>query len=165
MKLDVLREALVAQARQEAAARESEAQRAAEERVENARSQARSLTEQAQAEGREQTARAVRRRLSSARRQGREVVLREQREALDRLRDRVVERLRDDEQAAAYAGLMEELRDQARGQLGEDAEVDDEAAVGGFVAHAAGRAVDYRLPEVVARVMEEMGDELEELWR
>ncbi len=165
MRLDALREALVTQARRESSVLEAEAERAAAERIESARSQAGRLTEQAQADGREQTERAVRRRLSSARRQGREVVLRAHRDALDRLRDRVVERLRDAEHASGCSRLLADLADRARGQLGAGAKVEDDRAVGGFVARAGGRVVDYRLPEVVARVMEEMGDELEDLWR
>jgi vacuolar-type H+-ATPase subunit E/Vma4 len=165
MRLDALREALVAQARQEASALEAEAERAAAERVQSARSQAARLTEQAKADGREQTERAVRRRLSSARRHGREVVLRARRDALDRLRDRVVELLRDAEHTAGYSRLMADLASRAREQLGESADMIDDPAVGGFVARSGGRVVDYRLPEVVARTMEDMGDELEDLWR
>lgn len=162
--LETLRAALVEEARREAAARVEAAERAAAERVALARAEAERLTEKARQEGREETARATRRLRSEARRRAREQVLRARRDAVERLRSRSVEQLRENVTGRTAAELEQRLVRLARAQLGDDADIETGPG-GGLVARADGRRVDYRIPALVDRALEEMGEEVEDLWQ
>ncbi len=163
MRLPTLREALLDDARRQAADSVAQAEREADARVADARSTVDRLTADASRAGREEAARAVRRRESEGRRRARERVLRARREAYDHLRERAAEmiRLLPADERRALAQRLERL---ARTQLGDDAEIDADPD-GGLVARAGSRSVDYRVPAIVARAITDLGDDVEELWR
>ncbi len=164
VELDVFRETLLEQARREAEEELEAAENEAAKRLAEAREQAEQLGEQARREGREAAERETRRERVEARREARALVLREQRRALERLRERALERVREARGSDAYRRLTARLEQRARRQLGDDVEIDN-ADGGGLVGHCDGRRVDYRLPVLVDRVIEEMGSELEGVWK
>lgn len=163
VRLDAFREAIVEEARQEAQEELERVKRDAERKIEDARGQAEEWVDEARRQGREAAERETRRRRSEARREAREQILRARTDALEELRRRAMERIRRDE-GGSYQQFMDQIRTLAREQLGEGAEIEEDAEAGGLVARSDGRLVDYRLPAVLDRVFEEMGIELEELW-
>lgn len=162
VRLDAFRNAVLADARSEAERTFEAAARDAEATLAEARRRAEQLIEQARREGRDAAERETRRRRIDARRQARALVLRERRRALDRLRDTVLERLRD---GATYERLEAVLVQQAQRQLGANAKIERHGDAGGLVAYSDGRRVDYRLPVLVERAIDELGSRLEDLWR
>lgn len=162
--IDVFREAVLADARRAAQRRIEEAERDAEQRLEDARRRSESRVADARREGREAAEREDRRSRLEARREARSLVLREQRLAVEKLRERALEQLRGERGSEAYERLMARVEQLARQQLGPEAEIERDAEVGGLVARAGRRRVDYRLPALVDRVIEELGSELEALW-
>jgi len=71
-------------------------------------------------------------------------------------------RLRDDPR---YPALLDQLESMARAQLGEDAVIErDPNPDGGLVARAGTRRVDYRLPVLAERALDDLSDEVAELW-
>jgi vacuolar-type H+-ATPase subunit E/Vma4 len=165
MTLDAFRAALLAQARQTARQQIDEAERDARERVRDARQRAVRVLDDAREQGRQAAEHETRRLRAQARQEGREARLRTRRDTLAELRRRTLARLEEQRDTPAYQDLLDRLERLAREQLGSDAEVDTEPDEGGLVARAGGRRVDYRLPAVVDRALQDMGDELEELWR
>lgn len=165
MTLDVFRAAVLGEARDEARQRIDDAERAALERVRAAQEQASRLRDRAKRQGRETAEHETRRLRAAARQHGRQLVLRTRRETLAELRHRALARLDARRGTPDYRRLLDRLEQLAREQLGDDAEIDAEPDDGGLVACAGRRRVDYRLPAVVDRTLQDMGAELEELWR
>lgn len=165
MKLDAFREAVLDEARADADRRLEEAERNADERTDDARRRADELLEEAREEGRRAADRETHRRRSEARREARERILRAHRDAVERARERSLEKLRQMQDHEEYEELMGRLEQLAHQQLGDDIEMERDAEIGGFVARADSRRVDYRLPVLVDRAMEEMGSELRNLWQ
>lgn len=165
VRLHTFRAAILDEAREHARKETADAERAARQLMQDAQRQAEQRRERARRQGRQMAERKTRRRRVEARRHAREMRLRARRETLDQLRQRVLERLDEQRDTPAYRALLERWERLARRQLGDDAAIDTKLDVGGLVAHAGGRRVDYRLPVVVDRVLEDMGSELEELWQ
>jgi vacuolar-type H+-ATPase subunit E/Vma4 len=163
VNLEAFRDAVLAEARASARALTDEADREARERIEEATRRADQQRERARHQGRETAERAAHRERSRVRRQARQQVLRARRAAVDDLREAVLARLGEQRGSPAHRALLEGLTQQARGQLGAGAEI--EPREDGVVAHLDGRSVDYRLPVLVDRAIEDLGAELEELWR
>ena len=159
LKLDAFRKAIVDEARREARERLDQAEREARRKVAEARQKLEALLEEARREGRETAERETRRRRSEVRREARAQVLRARREALERLRKAALERFRNNRT------IMGRLEKMAREQLGEEASIEPDPESGGLVARRDGRMVDYRLPTVIDRALEDLGVELEELWQ
>lgn len=90
--------------------------------------------------------------------------MRARQEILEQLRTRVLDLLDDRRSSDEYERFKQHLRSMAREQIGDRADVID-AEDGGVVARLDRRLVDYRLRVVVDRALDEMADELEELWR
>ena len=166
MNLEPLRQAYLSRARAAAAATLAEARRDAARLVEDAHQQAEQLLESARQEGRDhadgetQHARAqAERRLSSAR-------LEAQRVACETLRQQALRRAQSLRGQPEYERLLVALQAKARAQLGGPAAVEvDPPAVGGVIARAGRRRVDYSLPAMVARSLVGLGSEVASLWR
>jgi V/A-type H+-transporting ATPase subunit E len=163
--LTVFRDAVLAEARRAADALLAETDVVVDAQLDAARTEAEQLRATARAHGREAAEHELRRRVAEARQEARGTVLRARRDVLDELRDRVVQQLLDCRGGADYEALCDRLGRAAREQLGADAAVDEDHAIGGVVGSAGGRRVDYRLPVLVDRALEDMAGTLEELWR
>ena len=134
-------------------------------RVAAADAQARSLAEQGPARGARRPQREARRRRAAARRRARESQLERNARCYDELRLRA----RRGARAAGRPRVPEAARPPvagARVQLGPDAAVEiDPPDIGGVVGRADGRSVDYSLPALAERAVEDLDGRLEALWR
>lgn len=164
MNLDAFGDAVLSEARDEARRRIDEAEAHAQQQLADARRRASDLVEEARTSARHAVAREMHRRHTEARRHAREQVLRARQEILEQLRTRVLDLLDDWRSTGEYERFEQHLRSMARGQLGDRAEMID-AEDGGVMARLDRRVVDYRLRAVVDRALDELADELEELWR
>lgn len=165
MSLDPVREALLADARQHGDELRAAAGRDAAAAVRDARAEADRLLAAARAEGEAEARRERAIEGARLRRRARERVLTAQREAYERLRSearRTVPQLRAE---PGYEALLVGLATMARAQLGDAATVVVDDEVGGLVAHAGSRSVDYRLPAIAERCVAALGTELEALWQ
>jgi vacuolar-type H+-ATPase subunit E/Vma4 len=163
--LDAARDALLADARERAAARLAEADAEAGERIERARREAGELVARAraqgEAEGRVAAARAAAVERSSARME----VLAVQRAASDELRRRARAAVLALREAPDYRELLERLTAAARRDLGDGAEIEcDPPDVGGVRARAGTRLVDYTLVVLADRCVDALGSRLPRLW-
>ena len=166
MNLEPLRLALRAQAEADAGRRRTSVDEECGRRLADAEAQARSLVEQGRLEGEQAAARERLRRRAVASRRARESRLEAQRSLLEELglraRGAALERRADPE----YPKLLDRLSRAARVQLGPDAALElDPPGVGGVVGRADGRSVDYSLPALVDRAIEDLDGRLEGLWR
>lgn len=165
LNLEAFRKALLDEAQREARERLEQAKRDAQRKLDDARQKRDGLVEDARREGRESAERETRRRRSEARREARAKILRARREALEQLRDRTLDRLREKQGDGDYRRFMSRLEEIAREQLGDGARIEPDPDTGGLIARCEGRVVDYRLPAVVDRALEDLGAELEALWQ
>ena len=165
MNLDVVRDALLADARAEAATTLAEAVEWADRELADARRAAAGHLAASEAAGRADAEADLALARAAARREARRLVLvaesEARRELVDRARD-AVQSLRDE---PGYEGMLRELESLARSQLGVDTTVVVDEQFGGLVGTAPGRRVDYRLPVLVQRSVDAMGPEVERLWR
>lgn len=165
LKLEAFRKAVLDEVQQEARERVEQVERDAQRKLAEARQKRESLMEEARREGRESAERQTRRRRLEARREGRAQILRARREALTQLRERTLQRFKNRHEDGDDRLFMSRLEEMARDQLGNDTRIEPNPDAGGLVACLEGRIVDYRLPAVVDRALEDLGTELEELWR
>jgi len=165
LKLEAFRKTVLDEAQRDARERLQQVEESARRKVDAARQKFERLMEEARGEGRESAERETRRRRSEARREARAQVLRVRHEALERLRERTLQRFQQKRGDNDYRRFMSRLERIAREQLGDEARIEPDADAGGLVARCEGRLVDYRLPAVVDRALEDLGAELEELWR
>jgi hypothetical protein len=157
--------ALMAAARAQAGERLQAGQAQAEAARADGETRARALLDNAVAEGRRAAERAAARRLVDGRRRARELVLRAQNDAYQRL-------LADARSAAAalctrpeYPDLERRLVETAHAVLGKDAAVTrNPDGRGGVRASRAGCALDLTLPVLVRRCVERLGEEVARLW-
>ncbi len=64
-----------------------------------------------------------------------------------------------------YPALLDQLESMARDQLGEEAVIErDPSPDGGVVARAGTHRVDYRLPILAERALDDLSDKVAELW-
>lgn len=165
MNLEPLRTALTAEAEADAQRRRAELEAACERRVAEAEAKAKALTQQGQLDGAQAAAQEALRRRAAASRRARELRLEAQRALLDELRARAREaalRLRTDPR---YPELLDRLSRAAKSQLGPKAElVVDPPELGGVLGQAGGVSVDYTLPALVDRALDELDGRLEALW-
>jgi vacuolar-type H+-ATPase subunit E/Vma4 len=165
LSIDAARDALLADARAEAARLIAEADAEAREPVAAARRDADRLAERAraggEAEGRVVAAHESAERAAAARRE----VLAARGEAYEELRVRArmaVLALRGE---PGYGALLERLADAARRDLGAGAQLEVDPPEGGGVRGRAGsRRVDYTLPTLAERCVDALGPELGRLW-
>jgi len=165
VNLDVVRDALLADARAEAATTLAEVTEWADRELADARRTAAGLLEASEDAGRADAEADLALARAAARREARRLVLvaesQVRRELMDRARA-AVQSLRSE---PGYERLLRELESLARSQLGVDATVVVDDQFGGLVGTAPGRRVDYTLPVLVERGVDAMGPEVERLWR
>lgn len=166
MNLEPLREALRAQADTDAERERAEVDEACERRVTTAEVEAQSLAEQGRREGARMAAEEALRRRALASRRGRELRLEAQRALIDELRLRAHEQALELRSGPRYPELLDRLSRAARSQLGPHAELEvDPAGAGGVIGRADRRSVDYTLPTLVERAIEDLDGTLEALWK
>lgn len=165
MKLDAFRDAVLAQSRDRADVRRSDVRKEADRRLSEARDRAREVTRAAEADGRSIAAGEMARVTTAARRRARENVLAARRQVFEEFRRRVIASVKDRWTAAGDDGWPRALEDMARRQLGNGLTIEPDVEAGGFIARLDGRVVDYRVPVVVDRTLDEMNFDVEVLWR
>jgi vacuolar-type H+-ATPase subunit E/Vma4 len=166
MNLDSLRTALRLEAETEAANRLTQVDEACKRRLAEAHATARELTDQGRHEGARLAERDALRRRAVAKRRARELRLAAQRELIDELRMRSKGAALGLRKDPRYEELLDRLSKLAKSQLGADAEVEaDQPELGGVVAYAGSRSVDYTLPALVDRAIAELDGQLETLWQ
>lgn len=168
MKLEPLRDALLAEADGEERRRLAEIDQTCEAQLARARARAERLTDRSRSDGERLAAQEARHRLGAAYRRGRESRLAAQRVLVDELlRCTLAAALAArDAHDPRYARLLERLARTARAQLGPDLELEvDPGGIGGVRARSGERSVDYTLPALVERALEGLGDEVAGLWR
>jgi len=162
--LEPVSAALMDDARQEARRLRAEAEREASATGEAAQREAERLVAAARAVGEDEARAVAATELARARRQARELVQGARRAAYDRLQAEARQAASDLRGAPGYAALIDGLARAACRQLGEDAVVTVDDAVGGLVARAGSRSVDYRLPVIADRCLAALGADVESLW-
>jgi len=165
MKLEPLRDALLAEAQGEEKRRLAEIDHSCEEQLIRARARAAKLTARSRSDGERAAGQEARRRLGVAHRRARELRLAAQRTLLEELRQRALEAAIATRGDPRYASLLHRLERTARDQLGRGAEIEvDPPEVGGVHARAGELSVDYTLPALVERALAGLGGDLLELW-
>ncbi len=166
MNLEPLRRALQAETEAETARRRDEVGQRCAAIVAAAESTAHDVVAEGRAEGERAATAEAGRRAAAATRRARELWLGARARQLDALRSEARERvpeLRSDER---YGALLERLTAAARAQLGDAAELAvDPEGLGGVIGRRGSVSVDYTLPTLVDRVIDDLGTELDELWR
>lgn len=165
MTLDPVRLALLADAHRDAEALLAAAERDAEAAMTAARLEAERLLAAARADGTAEARAVAVAEGARARRRAREVVQAARRDAYEQVRAEARRTASELVDAPGYAALVDGVARVARRQLGEDALVTVDDEVGGLVARAGSRSVDYRLPVMADRCLAALGAEVEILWR
>lgn len=165
MNLEPLRRALQAETEADADRRRSEVATECEKIVAEAEAAARALAHEARLEGERAATREAARRRAAATRRSRETVLGARRELVDELRRRARSTVLGLRGEPEYAELLGRLRAAVRTQLGDEAElVVDPPDQGGVVGRRGDASVDYTLPVMADRAIDQLGAELERLW-
>jgi V/A-type H+-transporting ATPase subunit E len=165
VNLEPLSEALRAQADAETERRRVEVDEECRRRVRAAEVKARSLVVEGRREGERAAAREALRRQALALRRGRELRLQAKRALIDELRGRARRQALGLRSHRRYPELLDRLSRVARSQLGADAELEiDVETAGGVVGRTGRRSVDYSLPILVERAIEDLDGALEALW-
>lgn len=163
MNLGPLRDALLAEARAEAARTLAQADADAAATIAAARAEAEALVEQARADGAAAAEIEGAHVQAQARRAARAAVLAAQRELYDELCRRAFDEAAALRGTAVWETLLSHLEAAARSQLGPAARVEVDPATG-VRAYLNGTSVDYSLSVVVDRALERLGARTEELW-
>jgi vacuolar-type H+-ATPase subunit E/Vma4 len=165
MNLSALEDALLAEVSGETKRAAAEARAAASERLAEATRRASAVVEEARRQGEETGGREGRRRGAAARQKARELRLEARQALLAHVRRearRAVLSLRDD---PGYPRLLDRLGAAATAQLGPGAQIEvDPPGLGGVTGRAGPLVVDYTLPALADRALDDLGVELEELW-
>lgn len=165
MNLEPLRRALRAETEAEADRRRSEVKAECDRIVAEAEATARTLSHEARVEGERAAAREAARRRAAAARHAREIKLAARWSLVEELRRRSREAVLELRERPDYPVLLEHLSDAARSQLGDDAELEvDPPGLGGVIGRRGDASVDYTLPAIADRTIDDMGVALERLW-
>ncbi len=163
--LEPVREALLADAEDQAERIIAEAVRDARELTDTAKDETDAAVEQARRLA-ERSARALADQgLARLRTETHRRVLERQQQILQQLIDTVHESARELRTDPRYPALLDELESMARNQLGDTAALDRDASPdGGIVGEADVQRVDYRLTALADRALETLADDVVELW-
>jgi vacuolar-type H+-ATPase subunit E/Vma4 len=165
LKLDAARDALLADAHDEAERLLAKAAEEADSLLESGRREAEDLLATARARGEAEGRTAAARELAREHALARMEVLAARRSLYDELRRRArssVLTLRDE---PGHGQLLQRLASVARHDLGEGAELEiDPPDVGGVRGRSGGRRVDYTLPTLAERCVAGLGPSLRRLW-
>jgi vacuolar-type H+-ATPase subunit E/Vma4 len=165
VNLDAVRDALLSDARQEVDEALAAAERDAAATVTAAREEANRTLDAARADGEAEARTVSLTELARSRRRARELVLSARRAVYERALAEVcaaATRLRD---SPDYDAVIDGLSRLARSQLGDGAVVTIDDEVGGVIARAGTRTVDYRLPVIAERCFDAIGSDVESLWQ
>jgi vacuolar-type H+-ATPase subunit E/Vma4 len=164
-ELAPLEQAMLAAARDQAAARLREAKAQVTATKEKSAAQVKALLDRARAEGGDAAERTARHRLLEARRQARTLVLGAERAAYERLLTEAVAATRSLPGHAEYAVLEEGLVEAAKALLGPAAKITrNPAGLGGVEGRNGHRLVDLTLPALAHRCVARMGGQVARLW-
>lgn len=161
--LEPVRDALLQQARTNAAAELARADADVAACIAAARTQAEHITADAHAQGEADAATLLAADRARARRHAHTIVLRAQQAAYAQLRRRSREAARELRADPGYGDLLGRLAELVRRQLGRDAVV-REHPDGGVVGDAPGRHVEITLDHLADRAVDELGADLAGLW-
>lgn len=165
MTFDAARDALLADARERAAALLAHADAEAAERIRRARGQAAEIIAAARARGEAEGRIAVAHAAAVEQSFARMTVLAAQRMAVDELRDRARTAALALRNAPHYPELLDRLTAAARRDLGEQAEIErDPPDAGGVRARSGTRSVDYTLLTLAERCIDAYGSRMHRLW-
>lgn len=162
-RLSAVRAALLEHARRDASATLADADAMAAAVVARATSEAAAIVAEARSRGEADGADVLAADRARVAREARGVVLAERRAAYDALRQRardVVSGLRED---SSYPALLEALRQRVVRELGADATLREHER-GGIVGESPGRRVVYTLDDLADGIVDQLGDDLDELW-
>jgi vacuolar-type H+-ATPase subunit E/Vma4 len=160
-----VRDALVAEARADAARLVADAANERQARETRARGQSAALLAQARADGEAEAERELAAERTTARRRARAIVLTAQREAYEALLQSVSERVSRIAAEPHYPELVERLSAVARHQLGPHTRVlAGEGGRPGVVGEVDGRRVDYTLESLAEEALKDLGPDVEALW-
>jgi len=166
MNLEPLQRSLLDSVRAEVQEQERLEAAAATEQLREARARADAMAAEGRLEGERAAMRETARIHAAAVRTVRESRLRAQRALVDELCSRVRDAVLELRDAPGYEQLLDRLAKMARDQLGPDAELErDPPGVGGVLARAGSRSVDYTLATLATRMIEGLGESLEALWQ
>ncbi len=166
MNLEPLRTELLAEARDEQARQLADVDHTCRLQAARARARWEALTARSRAQGERAAAQEARRRLGAASQRGRELELVAKRALVEELRAQTLAAALDLRDDPRYGPLLERLSQTAEAQLGPGAEIEvDPPGLGGARARAGDVSVDYTLPALVERAIQDLGAELEALWR
>jgi vacuolar-type H+-ATPase subunit E/Vma4 len=166
VNLEPLRAALRAEAEAEARRRSADVDEECARRLADAESRARELIRGARLEGEQAAAKESVRRRAAATRHARELRLSAQRRVIDEFGARARREALSMPGDPRYPSLLARLSRAAKDQLGADAELKlDPPGAGGVRAHAGTRFVDYTLPALVDRAIDDLDGRLRELWQ
>ncbi|HSL66337.1 MAG TPA: V-type ATP synthase subunit E family protein [Gaiellaceae bacterium] len=163
MNLGPVREALLAEARADAARLLADADERAEATLAAADAEAEALVRAAREEGAAAADIDGAYDRAQAHRVARRLVLEARRELHDELRRTARARVEALREAPEYEALLARLAAAARRQLGEAAQIELDPG-GGLRASSGGRSVDYTLDAVVTRALDALGTRTEALW-
>jgi vacuolar-type H+-ATPase subunit E/Vma4 len=165
VNIEPLRETLLAEAKAEAAALLERAARERAGRISAAEQQAAALIAEARSLGLALGEREAGHVLGRARRRSTEVVLGSKKSLLEEARQQALAAVRALPAEPGYPQLVERLERAARAQLGEDAAIAVDLGLGGVRGRRGSRSVDYTLPVLVERCLEQLDEKLAEAWR
>lgn len=166
LTLEPLRAALRLQAEADARQRLADAAEQRDRILAEAQARARALIERARLTGERLAGAESQRRLAGARREAHELELAAQRSLVDELRRRVRDQAFALRGGPSYEALLERLQALARSQLGDHAQLTvDPPDRGGVIARRDSASVDYTLPALAERALDELAGRVEELWR
>jgi vacuolar-type H+-ATPase subunit E/Vma4 len=166
VNLEPLRRALRAETEAAAERRRNEVAAECDRIVSDAEASARRLAHEAHLESERAAARENARRRANAGRRAREIRLAAQHDLVEELRRRSRQAVLELREHPGYPTLLERLSRVARAQLGEDAElVVDPPDRGGVIGRRGGASVDYTLPAMADRAIDDLGPELVRLWK
>ena len=166
LTLQPLRTALLADAQATADALLEDVVRESRGDTRDARAEADAMVARARASAQAQTQADARRELAAARRDASLAVLQARRAAYELLRRDVISAALELRNDARYPSLLDRLEGRVRATLGGDARIErdppDAAASSGA---ATARTVDATLPTLAEQALEDLGVEIESLWR
>lgn len=165
LNLEPLRAALRAETDVEIGARLEAVDSECARLLAEAESNAHGLVRRGRRDGERAAAKEAVRRRATAMRRAREIRLRAQQRQIEELRRRAREAVLHARDDSRYPELLERLAAEVRGQLGPAATVElDPEALGGVIGRHGSTSVDYSLPALVERAIDDLDTNLERLW-
>ena len=166
MNVDALRKVVLDQAAEEATRAVQSAKQRRLESVAEARRRADAVVAGGRTAGEADARAEAARHAVAARRRARSRVLAARRGLYEQLQRQSLAAAQELRAQPAYPELVERLERAAQTELGAGAVIElDPGGLGGLIARAGPRMVDYSLPVLVRRCVDALGPSVEELWR